>query len=117
MENGCLEPLVVWNGKIVDGHTRYRICWQHGIPFSYIEMDFESVSDAVVWAIREQLARRNLTSFQRCELVLPFEAELRAEAKKRQGWRGNYYGSRSKGKETRDILAEMQECHMELFLR
>jgi uncharacterized protein YicC (UPF0701 family) len=26
LAEGCREPLVIWNGMVVDGHTRYRIC-------------------------------------------------------------------------------------------
>ncbi len=86
---GCRDPLVVWNGVVVDGHNRYRICRENNIPFSYIEIEFENESAAKRWIIRNQLARRNVPDFVRCELVLPFEAELRAEAKKRQGQRND----------------------------
>ena len=26
LRNGCLKPIVTWNGVILDGHKRYRIC-------------------------------------------------------------------------------------------
>lgn len=108
---GCRDALVVWNGIIVDGNNRYRICREHSIPFAYIEKDFESEEDARLWIIRNQLSRRNLPDFQKCELVLPFEAELKAEAKKRQGWRkANVLPElveHDKGKTTQQILAEM----------
>ena len=35
LNEGCREPLVVWNGTIVDGHNRYRICWRHGRRVCY----------------------------------------------------------------------------------
>ena len=41
IQEGCRDPLVVWNGMIVDGHNRYRICREHQIPFDYIETEFE----------------------------------------------------------------------------
>src|SRR5690606_40306141 len=28
---GCRDPLIVWNGVVVDGHNRYDICVRHGI--------------------------------------------------------------------------------------
>ena len=107
LDNGCREPLVVWNGTLVDGHTRYRICWRHGIPFTYVEMKFESENDAVLWSIRNQIGRRNLTPFQRCELVLPYEDDLKAEAKKRQGWRSDHHSMPHEKGKTRDHLAMM----------
>ena len=84
MEEGCRDPLVTWNGVIVDGHNRYRICREHQIPFNFIETEFEDVSDAKKWIIRNQLARRNVPDFVRCELVLPLEEELKAEAERRR---------------------------------
>ena len=84
LEDGCRDPLIVWNGAIVDGHNRYRICQANNIPFSYIEMEFDDESAVKLWIIKNQLARRNVPDFVRCELVLPLEAELKVEAKKRQ---------------------------------
>lgn len=31
--NGCLNPLIVWNGILLDGHNRYELCREHGIKF------------------------------------------------------------------------------------
>ena len=84
LANGCEMPLVVWNGVIVDGHNRYLICRENGIPFAIEEKEFESREAAEVWIIRNQLGRRNLSDFQRCELVLPLEERLKAEAQKRK---------------------------------
>lgn len=49
----------------------------------------ETRDDAIVWIIRDQFARRNLTPFQRAELALKLEGGLAAQAKERQrGGRG-----------------------------
>ena len=108
LENGCFSPLIVWNGVIVDGHQRYSICREYGIPFDIEEMDFESENEALVWIIKNNLGRRNLTKFQKVEMVLPFEKELKAEAKKRKirKPRGYEYNG-DRPKKTREILAEM----------
>ena len=84
VEEGCRDALVVWKGTIVDGHNRYRICHEHGIPFSVEEMDFEDEAAAQFWILKNQLGRRNLTAYQRIEAVIPFEEMVKAEAKKRQ---------------------------------
>ena len=107
LNEGCREPLVVWNGTIVDGHNRYRICWRHGVPFTYVEKNFESETEAMLWAVRNQMARRNLTDFQKCELVLPFEDALREEAKKRQCRRKYGLEPLSVKGDTRSMLAVM----------
>ena len=113
IQEGCRDDLVVWNGIVVDGHNRYRICHENNIPFAYTEKEFENEAEARRWIINNQVGRRNLPDFVKCELVLPFEAELKAEAKKRQGARNdlknipqNSAGS-LKNKETREELAEM----------
>ena len=59
---GCRDPLVVWNGVLIDGHNRYSICTEHNIPFSVVHREFESREDAYNWMIHNQLARRNLTN-------------------------------------------------------
>jgi len=61
IEEGCREPIVVWNNTIVDGHNRYAICQQHGIPFQIKEKHFNDRNEAIEWIIQNQLARRNLT--------------------------------------------------------
>ena len=42
LSEGWRDPLVVWEGVIVDGHTRYRICRENDIPFIFVE---KSVAD------------------------------------------------------------------------
>lgn len=113
LSEGCRDPLVVWNGIIVDGHNRYRICQENNIPFTYEDRDFEDEAAAKRWIIDNQLGRRNLPDFVKCELVLPIEAELKAEAKKRQGRRNdlknippNLAGSSDQG-DSRDSLAKI----------
>lgn len=33
--DGCREPIAVWNGVIVDGHNRYKICSEHSISLRH----------------------------------------------------------------------------------
>ena len=89
IDEGCRDALVTWDGVIIDGHNRYRICHENNIPFAYVEKEFVSRDEAKLWIISTQLNRRNLTDFAKCELVLPLEASLKAEAKKRQGQRND----------------------------
>ena len=84
LRSGCDTPLTVWNRTVVDGHNRYRICRKHGIPFAIDERAFESREVAICWMLEHQLARRNLNSYQRSELVLRYEPILKEEAKRRQ---------------------------------
>ena len=109
-EDGVLNPLVVWKGRnvLVDGYYRYMYCHEKGIPFDIIEKEFADETEAVLWVVRQQLGRRNLTAFQKCEMVLPLEAEIAAEAKKRQGRRSDLRGKPTERPiDTRKTLADM----------
>jgi hypothetical protein len=64
VENGCRDPLVIWNDILVDGHNRYEICTQHDIPFSTVNKDFASREEALIWIITTQVSRRNLSPIQ-----------------------------------------------------
>lgn len=61
LRDGCRDPLVVWNGTLIDGHNRHEICTRHGIIFEVEEMHFDSREDAMDWMDKNQLGRRNLT--------------------------------------------------------
>ena len=89
-KEGCTDPLIVWKGTIIDGHNRYSICTRLGIPFSYTEKDDLSDRNAVeAWIIERQLARRNLTKYQKSKLALKYEPLLKKQAKERQGTRND----------------------------
>ena len=40
IRDGCIDPIITWDGFIIDGHNRYSICTQNKIPFSVMEMEF-----------------------------------------------------------------------------
>lgn len=64
------EPIVTWNGVIVDGHNRWKIHLSHPkIPFRIKEMAFSDKWAAFDWMYRKQLGRRNLTNEQRTYLL------------------------------------------------
>lgn len=76
MADGCREPIVTWNGVIIDGHNRYEICLRHYIPFAIEEMSFESRDEAILWICVNQLGRRNLSEETRKFLIgLQYEKE------------------------------------------
>ena len=61
-EGRIVNPIVVWNGVIVDGHNRYKITQKHPhIQFTVHEKEFESEQEAQIWICSNQLGRRNLT--------------------------------------------------------
>jgi N6-adenosine-specific RNA methylase IME4 len=81
---GCRDPIVVWDDILIDGHNRYDICQRLRLPFVTVARNFSGRDQAKLWIIRNQFARRNLTPYQRAELVLLAEPLLAASAKERQ---------------------------------
>lgn len=64
------EPIVTWNGVIVDGHNRWRIIQENpAIPFRTKEMNFPDKWAAFEWMYRKQLGRRNLTEQQKAYMI------------------------------------------------
>ena len=81
IKDGCREALTVWNGVLVDGHNRYRICTEHHIRFQTENMDFPNREAVIEWILRNQLGRRNLSGFQKAELVLRLKPIVQEKAK------------------------------------
>lgn len=76
-----LNPLIVWNGCIVDGHNRFRIIQAHPeIQYTVFEKEFPDRYAAIAWICCNQLGRRNLTPQQKKYLIgQRYEAEKLAE--------------------------------------
>jgi len=64
LQHGCREPLVLWEGILIDGHNRYEISTKHDVPFKTVSMEFDSREDVIIWIISTQVSRRNLTPTQ-----------------------------------------------------
>ena len=78
LENGIRDPLVLWGDILIDGYNRYNIAKKHDLTFNTVSMEFNSRDDVVIWIIRNQIARRNLTPYQlRYFRGLHFHAERR----------------------------------------
>ena len=84
LAEGVREPLITWNGTIIDGHNRYAICDEHGIKFKTVEREFASRDAAKIWIIENQFGRRNLSAYDRSVLALQLEPLYAAEAKRKQ---------------------------------
>lgn len=74
-------PIITWNGFIVDGHNRYKICQEHGIEFTDRYISYDSKTELMEWMINTQMGRRNLSPAQRLSIVEKFKKRIQAEAK------------------------------------
>lgn len=88
LAEGCRDALVVWRSAgsliLVDGHNRHEICTEHNIPFKTLEREFADRNDVIVWMLRNQLGRRNLTDSARIRAAVRLKEVFETEAKERQ---------------------------------
>jgi N6-adenosine-specific RNA methylase IME4 len=68
LEEGIRDPLVTWNGILVDGHNRYRIAQEHDINYVTVEKEFADMNAVKEWMVNNQLGRRNLPDYVKGEL-------------------------------------------------
>ena len=101
-----INPLIVWNGIIVDGHNRFEILKEHPeIEYTILEKEFAGREEAIVWICKNQLGRRNLTPEQRRYLVgKQYEAEKRAHggSRKMEGEQPSCHGD--------NLIAQPKTC-------
>ena len=84
LSEGIRDPLVVWNGYLVDGHNRYTIATQHGLEYKTVNKEFKDGNAVKEWMILNQFGRRNLSNYQRSELALELESVFSERAKEKQ---------------------------------
>ncbi len=84
---GCREPICVWNYTILDGHNRYEICTRLSIPFQIKKITLFSDAEAIAWICANQLGRRNISEETRRFLI-----GKRYEAEKSISWQRNPSG-------------------------
>ena len=95
IKDGCRDPIITWNGMIIDGHNRYEICTRLNIPFEVQEKEFDCEEAVIAWICANQLGRRNLNEESRRFLIgLQYESEKIANNLKNRDGHNQYTGSR-----------------------
>jgi site-specific DNA-methyltransferase (adenine-specific) len=84
LEEGIREPLITWNGILIDGHNRYRIAKEHDMNYETLEKEFENINRVKEWMIHNQFGRRNLSNYQRSVLALQLEDVFKEKAKEKE---------------------------------
>jgi DNA modification methylase len=109
LKDGIRDPLVLWNGYLIDGHNRYQIAFKHGLEYKTIDKEFKDESEVKEWMINNQFGRRNLSNYQRSVLALELESVFSKRAKKQQGQRNDIKPTLAESKpiETRKELSKI----------
>lgn len=76
LRHGCRDPIVLWDGVIVDGHNRHQICTRHNLPFQTVDMEFESIHHARIWMRDNQNGKRNATDAWKIDCALENKADM-----------------------------------------
>jgi N6-adenosine-specific RNA methylase IME4 len=84
LEEGIREPLITWNGILIDGHNRYRIAQEHDMNYETLEKEFDNINRVKEWMIHNQFGRRNLIAYQRSILGIQLEDIYKEIAKENQ---------------------------------
>ena len=84
LEEGIREPIITWNGFIIDGHNRYSIAQRFDVEYRTTSKHFANKESVKEWMILNQFGRRNLSNYQRSVLALELEEVFSKKAKEKQ---------------------------------
>jgi len=84
LKDGIRDPLVLWNGYLIEGHNRYQIAFKHGLEYKTIDKEFDSELGVKIWMVKNQFGRRNLQDFVKGELITTLEDLEKQKGKEKQ---------------------------------
>lgn len=88
-QNGLIEPIWTYDGKIIDGRNRYNACQEVGIKPQFREYAGQGGAALVAFVVSLNLKRRHLNQGQLGFVAIEVESVLSALAKERQGTRND----------------------------
>ena len=63
------QPVVLWDGKVIDGRCRYLACRKAGVPVLVTDRKFGNEAEAAAYVVSANLMRRHLSTSQRAVLA------------------------------------------------
>lgn len=107
-KNGQLDPIVMYNGMVLEGRNRYEVCTELGVEPKVI--DFAgTIEEAKALVISKNIERRQLTPEQRATAVYKLqheEFEKIAKAAKKAGQAKGTNKTKAKGKASTSLKVE-----------
>ena len=89
-DNGLRNPIVMLNGKILDGRNRLAACKIAKVKPRFVEF---KGNDPIGWVVSQNLVRRHLTASQKAVVAFDLLPLLEKEAKQRQRRSNSYRGN------------------------
>ena len=105
--NGQRDPIILYDGKILDGRNRHRACTHLGIDPIFTESAAKDDEEALSESVSRNLSRRHMTPSQRSVAgarLLPMFEEIK---KQKQGERTDLV---NKGSDGSNIEAPVPQC-------
>jgi len=88
-------PVIAWNDVVVDGNTRASVADELGLDVLVSDREFDTVADALDYAVHCQKDRRNMTSAAFVAALAAIKDEEEAAAKERQASHLKHVGNSS----------------------
>lgn len=101
LEEGIREPIITWNGFIIDGHNRFSIAKRFNLKYKTTSKHFTSEESVKEWMILNQFGRRNLSNYQRSVLALELEEVFKEKAQKSKSEKVSHF------RNTGEVLATL----------
>jgi ParB family chromosome partitioning protein len=81
--NGLLNPIVLFDGKVLDGRNRHAACQRAGVEPQFVEWVSNGLSP-IKWVLSQNLVRRHLEAGQRAAVAIEARPLLAADARRNQ---------------------------------
>jgi hypothetical protein len=69
MVEGQLEPIITWNGYVIDGRNRLKACQNINKKPRFKERAFKDESEVIAYIVSTNIRRRHLTTSQRAMIA------------------------------------------------
>lgn len=102
-ENGLRHPIVLMDGKIIDGKNRYLACVELGIEPRTVK--WNGKGSFVDFVVDMNSNRRDLTKSQKAMIALELKKEYAKEAKERQKEHGGTAPGREKNTSDKSVIS------------
>jgi hypothetical protein len=113
IHDGCREPLMLWQGTLVDGHNRYEICTRLNLPYQTNYLDVPDRDSAMLWMLENQGGRRNLADVDRIAIARKKEVIIARRALQNKAAAG---GDR-KSEEAKSLMSKSTEAVTPILTR
>jgi hypothetical protein len=100
-ESGLQQPIVMHEGKVLDGRNRFLACHLADIEPRFVDWDGDG--SPVAWVLSQNLHRRHLTDTERKFIAAEASELFEAEARERQGTRTDLAADRQRSDMGRSV--------------